>query len=184
MTVPKQDRWKQRTLTTLSPLLRSVPILIHLNPALDINKSLEWNQRASLDYFLSAFKDAFSETSGCTNTQEHVIFLTATSRVSTKIYLVPIHLRPYFEKEIDNLLRLGIIHPSSSPHCSPLVMVRKSDGSYRMAIDFRKLNPFTDFDPEPTFSEEGPLLKGTCTSMQELLTFQNLTCGRPTTRSL
>ncbi|XP_050704489.1 uncharacterized protein LOC126989931 [Eriocheir sinensis] len=140
------------------PLVCSVPDSA-LNPALDINKSLEWNQRSSLEDVLSTFKDVFSETPGCTNTLQHDIILTTTNRVLTKNYPGPIHLRPYFEKEFDNLLQLGIIQPSSSLHCSPVVMVRKSDGSYRMAIDFRQLNSVTVFDAEPTCSVEGDLHK-------------------------
>ncbi|XP_050706587.1 uncharacterized protein LOC126991970 [Eriocheir sinensis] len=140
------------------PLVCSVPDSA-LNPALDINKSLEWNQRSSLEDVLSTFKDVFSETPGCTNTLQHDIILTTTNRVLTKNYPVPIHLRPYFEKEVNNLLQLGIIQPSSSLHCSPVVMVRKSDGSYRMAIDFRQLNSVTVFDAEPTCSVEGDLHK-------------------------
>ncbi|XP_050704321.1 uncharacterized protein LOC126989756 [Eriocheir sinensis] len=96
------------------PLVCSVPDSA-LNPALDINKSLEWNQRSSLEDVLSTFKDVFSETPGCTNTLQHDIILTTTKRVLTKKYPVPIHLRPYFEKEVNNLLQLGIIQPSSSP---------------------------------------------------------------------
>ncbi|XP_050708029.1 uncharacterized protein LOC126993204 [Eriocheir sinensis] len=140
------------------PLVCSVPDSA-LNPALDINKSLEWNQRSSLEDVLSTFKDVFSQTPGCTNTLQHDIILTTTNRVLTKNYPVPIHLRPYFEKEVNNLLQLGIIQPSSSLHCSPVVMVRKSDGSYRMAIDFRQLNSVTVFDAEPTCSVEGDLHK-------------------------
>ncbi|XP_050703676.1 uncharacterized protein LOC126989161, partial [Eriocheir sinensis] len=140
------------------PLVCSVPDSA-LNPALDINKSLEWNQRSSLEDVLSTFKDVFSETPGCTNTLQHDIILTTTNRVLTKNYPVPIHLRPYFEKEVNNLLQLGIIQHASSQHCSPVVMVRKSDGSYRMAIDFRQLNSVTVFDAEPTCSVEGDLHK-------------------------
>ncbi|XP_068227703.1 uncharacterized protein [Palaemon carinicauda] len=38
---------------------------------------------------------------------------------------------------------------SASPYASPVVMVKKSDGSNRVCIDFRKLNRITIFDPEP-----------------------------------
>ncbi|XP_050709220.1 protein NYNRIN-like [Eriocheir sinensis] len=79
------------------PLVCTVPDSA-LNPALDINKSLEWNQRSSLEDVLSTFKDVFSQTPGCTNTLQHDIILTTTNRVLTKNYPVPIHLRPYFEK--------------------------------------------------------------------------------------
>ena len=125
----------------------------------NVNESLEWDRRASLEDLLSNFKDVFSQTPGCTTILQHDIVLSSTRRICAKNYPVPIHLRPYFETEVDNLLQLGIIQPSSSPHCSPVVMVRKSDGSYRMAIDFRQLNSITVFDAEPTCSAEVDLYK-------------------------
>jgi hypothetical protein len=37
----------------------------------------------------------------------------------------------------------GIIEPSTSPWCSPVVILRKKDSSIRFAIDFRLLNHYT-----------------------------------------
>ena len=44
---------------------------------------------------------------------------------------------------------LGIIRESISPYASPVVIVKKSDGSNRVCVDYRKLNKLTVFDPEP-----------------------------------
>ncbi|GFX96525.1 retrovirus-related Pol polyprotein from transposon 17.6 [Trichonephila clavipes] len=43
-------------------------------------------------------------------------------------------------KHIEEWLNEGIIRPSSSEYASPIVMVKKKDGSSRMCIDYRKLN--------------------------------------------
>ena len=43
----------------------------------------------------------------------------------------------------------GIIEPSTASYASPIVVVKKPDGSNRICIDFRKLNKITVFDPEP-----------------------------------
>ena len=40
----------------------------------------------------------------------------------------------------------GRIEESQSPRSSPLVLVRRHDGSYRMCIDYRKLNLCTSKD--------------------------------------
>jgi len=53
------------------------------------------------------------------------------------------------EKELDDILKLGIIEPSMSSYSSPMVVVRKPDGSNRVCVDFRKLNKVTVFDREP-----------------------------------
>jgi len=58
-------------------------------------------------------------------------------------------MREALSKEIDTMLSLGIIEPSSSPYASPVVMVRKSDNSSRVCCDFRKINRLSVLDAEP-----------------------------------
>ena len=43
---------------------------------------------------------------------------------------------------------------STSPYASPIVMVKKKDGSNRVCVDFRKLNKITEVDPEPMTTAE------------------------------
>ena len=47
------------------------------------------------------------------------------------------------KKQVQDLLEKGFIRPSTSPCGSPIVMVRKKDGSWRMCIDYRALNKIT-----------------------------------------
>ncbi|MGH0158407.1 UNVERIFIED_CONTAM: hypothetical protein FKN15_035412 [Acipenser sinensis] len=44
------------------------------------------------------------------------------------------------------MLELGVIEPSRSEWCSPIVMVGKKDGSTRFCVDFRKVNAISKFD--------------------------------------
>jgi len=53
------------------------------------------------------------------------------------------------EKELDDMLKLGITEPTTSSYSSSIVVVRKSDGSNRVCVDFRKLNKVTMFYLEP-----------------------------------
>ncbi|KAJ9523325.1 hypothetical protein QJQ45_005365 [Haematococcus lacustris] len=47
------------------------------------------------------------------------------------------------EKQIKELLALGLIEPSSSPYGAPVLFVTKADGSLRMCIDYRAFNKVT-----------------------------------------
>ena len=47
------------------------------------------------------------------------------------------------EKQINDLLDSGLIKPGNGPWGSPLVLVKKKDGSIRMCVDYRKLNSKT-----------------------------------------
>ncbi|GFX91034.1 hypothetical protein TNCV_5106641 [Trichonephila clavipes] len=43
-------------------------------------------------------------------------------------------------KQINEWLEQGIVRPSSSEYASPIVLVRKKDGTTRLCVDYRKLN--------------------------------------------
>ena len=47
------------------------------------------------------------------------------------------------QKQVKDLLAKGYIQPSSSPWGAPVLFVPKPDGTFRMAIDYRKLNSVT-----------------------------------------
>ena len=53
------------------------------------------------------------------------------------------------KETIDDLVRLGMAVPSKSPFASAIVLVSKKDGTYRMCIDYRKLNAITKKDAFP-----------------------------------
>ena len=51
--------------------------------------------------------------------------------------------------QVQQMLASNVIRPSNSPWASPVVMVRKKDGSLRFCVDFRQLNAATVKDAHP-----------------------------------
>ena len=62
---------------------------------------------------------------------------------------IPFAARPEVSKHLSTMLRTGVIQPSQSPWASPVVLVRKKDGSLRFCIDYRPLNSVTTPDLFP-----------------------------------
>ena len=52
----------------------------------------------------------------------------------------PINQRKEVEKQVLDLLDGGLVEPSDSAWASPVVMVKKADGSYRLCVDLRLVN--------------------------------------------
>ncbi len=51
--------------------------------------------------------------------------------------------------ELDIMLSMGVIEPSHSEWCSPIVLVPKKDGTLRFCTDFRQINSLSKVDPYP-----------------------------------
>lgn len=66
------------------------------------------------------------------------------------------------DKDIGNLLENGLLEKSNRPWSSPLVLVQKKDKSWRLCVDYRRLNTRTvkDAYPIPNVSDDLDSLAG------------------------
>lgn len=70
-------------------------------------------------------------------------------------YRYPLALKDEIKKQVKDMLDQGIIRPSTNPFSSPVLLVKKKDGSYRFFIDFCQLNALTAKSkfPMPVFDQ-------------------------------
>uniref|UniRef100_A0A6G5ABF5 RNA-directed DNA polymerase n=1 Tax=Rhipicephalus microplus TaxID=6941 RepID=A0A6G5ABF5_RHIMP len=117
--------------------------------AIKLGPNLRNRQREEIDELLATHKDVFSEVPGKTNLLECRLKLTTSEPINTPQYPLPFAMKEVVEKEVGEMLRLGVIERSDSPYNSPLVLVKKPDKSYRTCIDFRRINDVLVSDAEP-----------------------------------
>lgn len=109
---------------------------------------LSSTQSRQLDSFLADLFSQRPEMLGCTDMVSHVI-KTSAEPVKQRFYPISPALQKHVYAELDDMLSKGVVEPSTSPWASPIVMVKKPDGSYRFCVDYRKLNRVTERDAYP-----------------------------------
>ena len=115
-----------------------------------VNPVLSPQQHSQLVDLLQKYSDIFTDVRKVTNLLHHSIPLTTTDPIRSRPYPVPLSMRGIVKDEVDKMLRLGVIEPSTASYASPIVLVKKKDNTIRCCIDYRKINKICHFDPMPT----------------------------------
>ncbi|GFY01534.1 retrovirus-related Pol polyprotein from transposon 412 [Trichonephila clavipes] len=151
---------KGEVLATCSPVTcvcKSSSLLLsnspqQLTPDLLENAELSPEQKSSAERLFQEFEDVFSRNSsdiGHTTVTQHRIDTADHPPIKQHPRRLPFAK----QEEVGTLLREmqenDIIEPSSSPWASPIVLLRKKDGSTRFCVDYRKLNDVTKKDSYP-----------------------------------
>lgn len=89
----------------------------------------------------ASHNDVFSDRPGLCNKYKYELKVIEHCTMDVKkMYPIPESKRIAVREEINKLLNEGIISPSQSQYCSPLVVVNKKSGGIRVCIDSRKIN--------------------------------------------
>ena len=109
--------------------------------------------------YSSLFVVEDDEPTGFTDLMPFKIDTKEERPVKLKPYRVPVCHQDEVNKQLISMEEQGIISLSKSPWSSPLVVVKKKDGSIRLCVDYRKLNALSMGDSFPLPSIEELLVK-------------------------
>ncbi|UYV75731.1 hypothetical protein LAZ67_13001161 [Cordylochernes scorpioides] len=87
--------------------------------------SEEWNKAADIEPY-------------------HIKLKANTEPIRQKAYRRSPKERDIIEEQVKEMCEKGVIRKSTSPWASPVVLVKKPDGSYRFCVDYRKVNNVTE----------------------------------------
>ena len=103
------------------------------------------------DLFQS-YRDVFAFTDdelGKTSLVQHVIGTGDALPIKQRPYRASPKFKQEIDRQVEDMLQKGIIRESVSPWSSPVVLVKKKDGSFRFCVDLRKVNAVARKDSFP-----------------------------------
>ena len=114
-----------------------------------LSEQLTTQQREQLAGVLEEFAAVFSNLPGRTRLAEYPIECGSAKPIRLAPYRIPHAYRKAVQQEIKEMLEGGIIEPSASEWCSPMVIIKKNNGALRICVDYRKLNSVSQVDAYP-----------------------------------
>lgn len=95
---------------------------------------------------LEEFEVAFAEPSGLSPPRNHdhkIQLQKGAQPTCVRPYKYPYYQKEKIERLVAEMLKSGIIRSNQSPYSSPMLLVKKVDGSWQMCVDYRALNKDT-----------------------------------------
>ena len=126
--------------------LASVSVINNLPAELTIE------QRQQAANLIQSYEDVFSQHDhdiGRTHLMEHTIDTGDHHPIRQSLRRHPHAHLEFIDREVDEMLRHGIVEPAASPWAANVVIARKKDGELRLCLDYRNLNNLTYQDSYP-----------------------------------
>ncbi|CAM5108865.1 unnamed protein product [Eretmochelys imbricata] len=115
----------------------------------NLSMTLGRMQRQQIKELCTSFEPMFSATPGWTEWAYHSIDTGNAHPIRAQPYSVSPQAKTAIERKIQDMLQMGVIHPSNSALASPLVLVPKPDGEICFCVIYHKLNAVTFPDNYP-----------------------------------
>ena len=114
--------------------------------------ALTKEQKSALFALLNKHSEAFpasAEDLGRKNLIYHTIDIGDSIPVRQGMRRIPLEQIGVLKAEVDRLQSACMVEPSCSPFASPTILVKKTDRSLRLCIDYRKLNSVRKKEAHP-----------------------------------
>ena len=113
-----------------------------------------------MQQLLQEFEDIYQEPKQLPSEREidhHINLKEGTEPINVRPYRYAYFQKAEIEKQVHDMLKLGLIRSSTSPLSSPVLLVKKNDGTWHFCTDYRALNAVTIKDRFPIPTVDGML---------------------------
>lgn len=118
----------------------------------EARSDLNSEERERFQDLLCSYADVFASSTtdyGRTSRLRHCIDTGSAVPIRQPVRRLPPQRRDSVQQLIGEMLEKGVVERSTSPWASPIVLVRKRDGTMWFCVDYRKVNSITRKDAYP-----------------------------------
>lgn len=119
------------------------------NDSIGMGENLTDSQRQEVRDLISQFPETITKALGRTNLVNYHIRVNSDKVIRSRPYQYSPPKMTQMREHIDDLLKKGVITPSSSQYASPAFLVPKKGGKTRMVVDYRGINSIIDLEATP-----------------------------------